>query len=353
MKISDIAKLRLYNQRIAGVKFRRPEEVVRHLGAMQAQDYLGALWAVGLRMQKAVESDIEEALAKKKIIRTWPMRSTLHFVAAEDARWMLNLMTPRILSSYGYRMRYHGITHDTYAKARKLFIKALEGGKQLTREELYQVLDNGGISPKNNLGLHITGRLAIEQLICFGPRRGKKQTMVLLDEWVPKDKNPLSREESMRELAIRYFTSHGPAQIPDIAWWSGLSMKDIRQGIELAGSKLIQKEVEGKTYWMSPNQPKIQNSNDAYLLPPFDEFLVAYKDRSASLETIHAQHVNPGANGMFSPIIVINGQVLGTWKREVKKSSIFITHKPFTAFTSTQKKSIKKAEELYRTFVKK
>src|SRR5262250_1125569 len=135
----DIARLRLQNQRIAGATFEKPGDVVAWLGSVQAQDYLGALWAVGLRMRSAVEADIEQALANRTIIRTWPMRGTLHFVAAADIRWMLELLTPRVVANKAqHLLRQFGLDEAAFARSKELFERALQGGKQLTREAMYE-----------------------------------------------------------------------------------------------------------------------------------------------------------------------------------------------------------------------
>lgn len=351
MTLRDIALMRMYNQGIEGRKFKKPEDVVAHMGAMQAQDFNGALWAVALRTEKPDIKAVEKALAKGAIIRTWPMRGTLHFLSPKDARWMLDLIMPRMLKVITSRsLQHHGVDEKIIARAKQLITKALKGGKAITRPEYYKILEDDGISTKNYRGLHILGRLAHEQVVCFGPLKEKKQTFVLFDEWV-KGSKKLSREDSIKELAIRYFTSHGPAQIQDLNWWSGLPMRDIKQGIEVAGKKLTSVEVEGKTYYMPSKQSKVKQSKEAHLLPPFDEFLVAYRDRDASLEKVHAQHVNPGANGMFAPLIVINGQVVGTWRKKPSKGSVVLTPHFFTPPTPVEKKAFEEAAEKYKDLI--
>ena len=144
MTNQDIARLRLHNQRISGATFKRPADAIAWLGAVQAQDYLGGLWAVGLRMRNAVEADIERALADRTIIRTWPMRGTLHFVAAADARWMLELLTPRVVASNAKcLLRQFDLDEAVFARSKDLFERALQGGKQLTRNAMYKVLEEG------------------------------------------------------------------------------------------------------------------------------------------------------------------------------------------------------------------
>src|SRR5499425_503893 len=218
----DIARQRLYNQHIAGARFDNPGDVVGWLGAVQAQDYLSSLWAVGLRMKNATEKDVEKAIADKTLVRTWPMRGTLHFVAAADVRWMLELLTPRIVANNVQRLlRQFGLDEAAFARSKDLVARALQGGKRLTRNATYEVLEAEGVSTAGQRGLHILWRLAQDGVICLGSREGKQQTFALLDEWAPKAKR-MGRDESLAELAKRYFTSRGPATLQDFTWWSGL-----------------------------------------------------------------------------------------------------------------------------------
>src|SRR5207237_2162453 len=190
--------------------------------------YPGALWAVGLRTRDATEAAIEQAIAERTIVRTWPMRGTLHFVAPEDARWMLQLLTPRVVAANARRVYQQSNLDDaTFARSKDLFVDALQGGKQLPRPSLYKVLEAAGISVAGQRGLFILQRLSSEGLICFAARQGKQPTFALLDEWVPisLSKTP-ARDQALAELALRYFTSHGPATVQDFAWWSGLPAAD-------------------------------------------------------------------------------------------------------------------------------
>ena len=310
--------------------FEKPGQVVAWLGAVQAQDYLGSLWAVGLRMQQAVEADIEQALANKIIIRTWPMRGTLHFVAAADVRWMLELLTPRVVAGSVRRLHQQvGLDEATFARSKELFAAALQGGKQLPRNEMYELLEAARISPAGGRGLHILSRLAQDGLICFGAREGKQQTFALLAEWAPTAKS-LGRDEALAELARRYFTGHGPATLQDYTWWSGLTVADARAGLEMVKSQLMPEVIGGQTYWLDPSLPAAKGAAPAaYLLPAYDEYTVAYKDRSAVLDPSYAKQPDSGA-GIFSPTIVVDGQVVGTWKRTLKKDSVVITPSFFT-----------------------
>lgn len=351
MNTSDIARHRLHNQQIARQKFKHPGEVVAWLGAVQAQDFPGAKWSIALRLPSATDADIEQAVAERKIIRTWPMRGTLHFVAAEDVHWIRALLTPRIISGSAGREKRLELDATLFARCEKLFIKALRGGKQLSREVMCGLLEKAGISTASYRGYHILWRLAQEGLLCFGPPEGKQHTFVLLDEWVPAVKR-LENDEALAELARRYFTSHGPATVHDFVWWSGLKMSDAKAALALAGSRLAQAEVEGKAYWMSPDlSTSTKTLSTAFLLPGFDEYMLGYTDRSASLEPRHAQKICPGSNGIFNPTVVLDGRVSGTWKRTVKKSGAILTMSPFTSFTSSQKRIIAASAEAHGRFL--
>ncbi|MEW6732756.1 MAG: winged helix DNA-binding domain-containing protein [Acidobacteriota bacterium] len=347
---SNIAYYRLYNQYIARTTFEQPSDIVKWLGAVQAQDYLGALWAIGLRTRNTTEEDIEQAIANKTIIRTWPMRGTLNFVAATDACWMLKLLTPRVVAGNARRLlQEFNLDEAVFARSKESFLKALQGGKQLSRDAMYQVLEAARIDTANQRGLHILSQLAQEGVICFGAREGKQQTFVLLDEWVPKAKT-MERNEALAELAKRYFTSHGPATLQDFAWWSGLTTADARAGVEMVNSELTHEVVDGQKYWLPQNLSITKDpSPTAYLLPPYDEYTVAYKDRSAVLDPFYAKQAG---NGIFSPVIIIDGQVVGTWKRTFKKGSVVVTPSPFTSLKRTEKQALVLAANHYGSFLK-
>jgi hypothetical protein len=351
MTLEHIALQRLVNQRIARPTFTQPSEVVQWLGAVQAQDYLGALWAVGLRLRGATEQTIEQALAEKTIVRTWPMRGTIHFVAPADVRWMLELLTPRVVQGSQRRLAQLELDDKIIAASAKVIIKALRGGRQLTRNALYELLEQANIATNNSRGLHILGRLAHDQLLCFGARAGKQPTFALLDEWVPQAKS-LPRDEALARLAKRYFTGHGPATLQDFIWWTGLTVADARAGLQAVALQLGREVLGGLEYYYAQQHSAAQlESPDVFLLPPFDEYLVAYRDRSASLDARYQRLVVPGGNGIFNPIVVVDGRVLGTWKRVFKKDTVMMTFSPFESWSTAQADAIAAAAERYGQFV--
>lgn len=348
----EIINLRLSNQILLSQKYKEPWEVVSHLCATQAQDYLGSLWAVALRTENSSELDIEKAIAAKTIVRTWPMRGTLHYVAPPDARWMLNLMARRIMQNSTKRLkRDYDIDETVLSQSRSILIKALQGGKQLARSDVYKVLEEGGIAATGQRGLHIIGQLAMEGLICFGSRMGKQPSFVLLDEWVPVSR-VLTHEESLAEIALRYFKSRGPATITDFIWWTGLTASAARQALELAKSQLTSFTFSEKTYWLSPDTktPAIVK-DEMHLLPPFDEYLIAYSDRSLMLGDYTLKEVVPFSNGIFFPVIMEAGKLLGTWKRTLQKKTVDVELKPLRPLTKAQEKKTDALVKKYTKFL--
>lgn len=348
--LSAISRPRLIHQRLAGAQPVAPAAVVAGMGMLQAQDYLGALWAVGLRAQQVTQAGVEQALAQRQIVRTWPARGTLHFVAAPDVRWLLDLLAPRAIARSAGRFRQLELDEPTLARSRRLIARALQAGPALTREALYQVLEAGGVSPLGQRGIHILGRLAQEGLICFGARAGQQHTFVLLDEWVPAAES-LPRELALAELARRYITSHGPATVLDFVWWSGLTTSDARAGLDLARPHLEPDLVAGQTYWRPRSKPAAgAASRSAHLLPAFDEYLVGYTDRTAVLDPRQVKQINAGG-GMLSPVIVVGGQVAGTWKRTLRRGAVTVTPSWFAAPTPATVRAFTQAVRRYGRFL--
>lgn len=351
MNQRQIGQSRLVSQQIIEPVHTDPGEAVRWMGALQAQDYNGALWAVGLRAPGATVQAIEQAQAEGRIIRTWPMRGTLHFVAAADVRWMLELLTPRVIQRSQGRLHQLGLDTATLTASAKVIGSALEGSRQLTRQDLLSTLEAAGIKTNGQRGYHILFQLAQARLICFGPHAGKQPTFTLLDEWAPNAPS-LPRDEALATLALRYFTSHGPATLQDFVWWSGLTVADGRVGLAAAAQQLGSTTVDGQSYYFA-DLPEMAETSDsvAALLPPFDEFLIAYRDRTASLDPTHAGLVAPGSNGIFNPIVVVDGRVVGTWKRIRKPDKVILTFSPFTSWSTAQTQALPAAVEHYSRFL--
>ncbi|MGL4650036.1 MAG: winged helix DNA-binding domain-containing protein, partial [Caldilineaceae bacterium] len=229
--------------------------MVRHLGALQAQDYAWGIWSVAARVDPvsalATQAAVEQALAEASIVRSWPMRRTLHLVAGADLRWMLATMAMRAVAQGAPRRRDLGILDEQLAQARDIWAAALEGGRRLTRTAMLEVLEQGGIPTDGQRGYHLLVHHAQEGLLCLGPNEGKEQTFVLLDEWIAPAP-PLTRDEALATLALRYFTGHGPATIHDLGWWSGMPLGELRAGLSAVAPLLEAHTVDNREYWMAP-----------------------------------------------------------------------------------------------------
>ena len=267
MTEQEIARIRRANQLIATADATSPVDVATRLGALQGQDTLGSLWAIGLRMREATEERIEEEVARGGLIRTWPMRGTLHLMPAGDAPWMLALLAPRAIAQAAGRARALGLDDEAFARARVLVSKALGGGRACSRQALYDLFDAGGVSADGQRGQHVIRRLGQEGLICHGPRDGKQPALVLLADRVP-NAVAMPRQEALAEFARRYFTSHGPATVQDFMWWSGLTSVDAKSGLASAAG-LVEAKVGRTSYWMPPGPPNWRFSRVCLGLPVF------------------------------------------------------------------------------------
>ena len=347
----NIARDRLINQHIAAPPLRTPGEVVNWLVAVQAQDYAGAKWALGLRLQGAADRDIEKAFNEGSILRTHLMRPTWHFVTPADIRWMLMLTAPRVHALNGTLYRRLGLDSSTLKRCHAILVKALVGGSQLTRNELRDTLQQAGIAIES--GLHVAYILMaaeLDGLICSGARRGKQFTYALLDARAPQDA-PMERDAALAELARRYFVSRGPATVHDFAKWSGLTVVDARLGLDAVKAGLVHEAVRGKDYWFSPANPAgSEVSSRAYLLSIYDEYISGYKDRSAIGEAEVGDKLIALGNAL-SYIVVLDGQIVGTWKRILTRDAVVIQLDLLYKLTADDHQAIAAAARRYGEFL--
>ena len=316
---------RLRAQRLIGKPFASPVDAVRWLGAVQSQDYAGAKWALAQRSRATTDAALDRLFDQGAILRTHVMRPTWHFVAPADIRWLLDLTAARIRRGLASRYRELGIDDRVAARAGSAFAKALAGGRHLTRPELGRVLTATRISPEGQRLPHLLLRAELDQLIVSGPRRRKEFTYSLLEERAPKVR-VMERSEALSELTRRYFRSHGPAQIQDFTWWSGLTAAEARSGIKLAGSALEHRVIEGKDYWYDGATGDARTAGVvAHLLPNFDEYTVGYRDRSALVPA--DERFDPSLfsfGSILSNVVTIDGIVRGAWRRSSTRGGVFI-----------------------------
>lgn len=350
MNSLDIVQQRLSNQHLAGNPLKQPEEVVAWLGAVQAQDYAGAKWAVGQRLRGADETSLDQAFNAGTILRTHVLRPTWHFVAPADIRWLLELTAPRVNGVNGTMYRQFALDEALFARSNKAIAEALVGGQFLTRAEIGEVLSRAGITAEGIRLAYIIMRAELDAIVCSGPRRGKQFTYALLEERAPQAKS-LPYDEALAALTRRYFTGHGPASVDDFAWWSGLTKTQCRAGLELVGSTLIRETVGDQTYWLAPDLPLVKEpSPTAHLLPNFDEYLLSYRDTHPFLDPAHV-HLIETRNPLFGHFLVVDGRILGTWRRDIQKNIVTITLRRFAALSENQEEALRIAAERFGQFL--
>lgn len=369
---STIARLRLAAQLIlpTSASPMGPVDVVRSLTALQGQDFPGALWSIGLRAPGSTRTDVEAAFNRGDLVRSSPMRGTLHVTAAEDLGWILSLTAERMLAAQATRHRQLGIATPDLEQVRALALALLEqSGGRVTREELLAAFEGAGQGTKAQRGYHFLFLLCLEGTLVQGPinpGNGNGQFYVSSREWI---KNPrvLDRDEALAELALRYFRSHGPATIKDFQWWTKLTLKDIRSGLDQVADQLETLDCNGTEYRLAPetaalldgqgNKAQIPGARSVFLLPGFDEYLLGYTDRSAALAPEHAPLTVPGNNGMFKATVVAGGRVAGTWRKaqsaaeKQRQRAGVVLPEFFTELSPNQDKALVQAARKYATFL--
>ena len=314
MQTQLIADRRLRNHHLLEREELTPGSLVARMGAVQAQDFAMARWAIGIRLPGYTDAAVKDAFDRGEILRTHVLRPTWHFVAPENIRWMLMLSADRIKTSARSRDRELGISEALYHQAGRLMRKALEGNRQLTREALGRILVKAKIQLNPARMVHFLMRAEADAIICSGAMKGKVHTYALLEERVPHVRS-IYREEALAMLARIYFSSHAPATLQDFVWWSGLNVSEAKSGLEAVRTELVAEKNGGQEYWMTGaaiDPPEAETS--AHLLPAFDEYLIAYRDRKSVLELEYKSRAI-SSNGVFRPVILVNGVAVGTWKR--------------------------------------
>ncbi len=349
----DIAHQRLLNQHLAGASFEKPDDVVSWLVAVQSQDYAGAKWALGLRLRDAHDADIDRAFNAGAILRTHVLRPTWHFVAPADIRWLLALTAPRVHAVNAHRYRELELDSVTLKRSHKALTKALQGGQHLMREELGEALERAGLAEAKGQRLaYLVMHAELEGLICSGPRRGKQFTYALLEQRVPPVA-ALARDESLAELARRFFAGHGPATVRDFAKWSGLRRVDAKRGLEIVKDQLQHETLNDEDYWFARSVAAArQASPAAYLLSVFDEYLIGYHDRSPIAAPEIAARLYTMGNAL-TYVVVIDCQIVGSWRRTLDKEAVTIEINPFRRLTKADQRAVATAAQRYGEFLEK
>lgn len=347
----DIVRQRLRNQRLVSPECQTaadPGEVIAWLGAMQAQDFAGAKWAVGMRAPRITDADVDRAFDAGRILRTHLLRPTWHFVAPADIRWMLALTAPRVHAMNAPYYRKCGLDAPLFARSAAVIERALQGGKQLTRSELASALRRAGIHADGMRLAYLMMRAELDGIMCSGARRAKQFTYAVVAERAPRARL-LERDEALAELTRRYFSSHGPATLRDYSWWSGLTMREARTGVEMLRKTLVEETIDGRRYWFVPSHAGARRRMlAAYLLPNYDEYVIAYKDRGCVLDSPPV--IRRGA--VEHPHhLVIDGKLRGSWKRMPGTTATTIEVRPFRPLQKNDASALAAAAARYGRFL--
>lgn len=352
MKNSEIAHRRLRNQGLTKLLFKSPADVVSQLGAVQAQDYAGAKWALGQRLRDITDSDLEQAFNSGSILRTHLLRPTWHFVTPEDIRWLLMLTAPRVHALNAHMYRKTGLDTAVIKRTNALLEKLLRGENFLTRAEIASALAKAGISSVEDLRLiYIMMRAELDGVICSGPRKGKQFTYALLEERAPFQKD-IPRDEALAELSRRYFNTRGPATLQDFCVWSGLTIAEAKKGIAFVESEFTSENVNDKQYWFRDQRLQAgKQKHTVYLLPNYDEYFIGFKDRSAISEYAKQAKISGNDPAMIGNIIILDGQVVGGWKRTINKSDVTVETTHLIELGKTEKDLIADAANHFGSFL--
>lgn len=358
MKLSDIINCRLVNQQIAWTEFTAPHEIVKWMVAVQAQEYAMSKWAIGLRLKNVRDTQIEKAFNEGSILRTHLLRPTWHFVSQADIRWLIELTGPKIKSLMTYYEKELELDASLFSKCNDLITRALEGGKQLTRNALGSLLEQHSISLNGRQLGHVMMQAELECLVCSGGREGKQFTYALFDDRVPKVAS-IGREEALAQLAFRYFKSRGPATAKDFSVWSGLNLTDARKGISALDTTDFTKiEFEGQTYILPAEsmekaaELKAKKIQKSFLMPDYDEYGMGYIDRTAIFNPVKVTADFKRMNPVFNRMIIIDGIIEGTWQRSLKGKSVVVETFPFMPLNKSKSAALAKAVERFIQFYK-
>lgn len=309
-----VLRRRIFTQRLAGRKLSGPEEVVRLLTAVQSQEYAHGFWSLGMRTAGSTYADVRSAFDAGRILRTHMLRTTWHFVAPEDIRWVLGATSPRVLASFGSSFRGHGLDERTQRATGERLLRMLGGGRHLTRKEIGVELGRHGVPTAGQRLAYIVMSAELRGLICSGPMRGAQHTYAVLDERV-RPGLAYEADEALAELAFRFFAGHGPASLKDFTRWSSLTVAGARTGIAAVGERLADIEVEGQTLWFDPLASRPRTTPlTAHLLPLYDEALLTYPHLNFP---VVPGHPHPPDTVLFTGSVIVGERNVGTWRRTV------------------------------------
>lgn len=351
--LRDVAVARTVAQRISVPGEPTVEATAGAMLGTQAQDLAAATWGLALRTPGADAAAVQAALADRSVVRGWPARGTLFLVAADDLRWLTELMAPRSLAASAGLWRRAGLEHQHFALAEEAVVAALAEHGQLSRPDLLGAVARHGVDTAGERGSHLLRWLSARCVIVFAAPRGTQQRFALFDEWIPASRRIDDREEALVDYVRRWLARRGPATVRDLAWWGGLTLTEARHAVSLVDD--VETAVVGDTTWIERSEGESHGQGDyarpargdLRLLPPFDELLLGYGAREASLDPADASRLVPASNGLFLPAVTVDGRVVGTWRRTVARGTVAVEVDPWVAWTERRRAQVRRRAEQY------
>lgn len=357
LKTQDVRRLRLANLHLSPRCAGSARDVVAHLGALQAQEFWSGVWSIGARSSAVDVESVYDAIGDGSIVRTWPLRNTVHFIPTDAARWMLSVARTFAFKGVERRREHLGLTEQAALDACELLAGALS--QPVSRSGCIELLTESGLMTQSSHAYHLLWFAAVNAAIVMGPQRGSDQSFVAFDAWVPSG-GDRSFDDALAELACRYFSAHGPAPLTELRRWTGLTMAQTRRAVSLAADRLAEVPTEAGPMLMATDQvealgttgvDQAEPDRSVLLLSGFDEYILGYGDRSAIMEPDRFALVVPGNNGVFRPTIVDDGTVVGVWRRKVTKTRVDVSVEPFGSLTARQNRGIQRAADEYGAFL--
>ena len=367
MTIEEAMAVRLHCQQLLNPQFASAEEVVGWMGMMQAQDYNQFRWAIGMRMKKPRVNTVNDSLSSGRIVRLHLLRCTVQTVTAEDYPWMLELCKDRNLNTIkswpSYKMA--DFSKQYYEEATNAIKEILAGGKSMSKKRIGEELSHLGLPGDNDHVHQILLRGEIEGLFVSGEIQGRDATWTLADnrfrnlEKYKTDTNILNKErhpkfsadEALSALARKYFRCHSPASFEDFCWWTGLSVTQNRKAVQLIASELEEVKIGEQVMFVYKSAEPLQTTNEksVLLLPPYDEYLIGYKSRWIALDKQY-EHKAHNNFGIFHPVILYNGKVVGNWKASLASQAKTIATDVFAMKREVGVRRLEKAKDALRKF---
>jgi hypothetical protein len=338
-----------------GLQASHPRAVVAHFLAMQAQDFRASRWAIGARLPGCTDQDVVAAFNAGELVRSWPMRGTVHVTLAEDLPWMNALMGVRALSGVRRRWDALGIDEAFLERARAVVMERLEGGGRATRAALTSWLEEEGLRMDGQRTYHTVWYLAQTGTLVQGPVEDGDHLLVRTDAWIACPPPP-DRDSALHTLGRRYLQARGPATEADLAWWSGLPLRDVRTALRPVGGDIVALQGPDGLCHALASHLDTQSMDPALLaeaahaLPAFDEHLLGFRTRDAVLDPAHATLVDPARNGVFRWTLVDAGRVFATWSRRRLTHHTVAEVRPFGPVPSALQERATRALEAWARF---